>query len=302
METADDVRAHLNRLHESVWQLAAVAVALRPSPGTSAELRHAAEEVVGAAGGGADGVAGIRRLLEQAGGDPAMVASQAAAPILQAGAMLSGAKHWSAQDEAALQAQGLASAQGAELFKQFVVPSLPGLEELLGGPSPVMLDVGVGVAAMAVAWCQALPGLRIVGLDVFERALELAERNVAEAGLGDRIELRHQDVADLGEESVFALAWLPAPFIPPPALDAGLVRIATGLVPGGWIVLGHGRFGEDPLSGALTRFQTVAFGGTPLDDAEARRLLERAGFDHVGTLPTPPGAPALTVGRRPRAH
>jgi hypothetical protein len=308
MESAEDVRAHLNRLHEAVWQLAAVAVALRGAPDTSAELRHAAEEVVGAAVGGFDEAAGgdpanrIQDLLERAGDDPSKVASQAAAPILQAGALLSGARHWSAQDDEALLAQGRASAQGAELFKQFAVPSMPGLEQLLTGPSPVMLDVGVGVAAMAVAWCQAWPGLRIVGLDVFDRALALAEHTVTDAGLGDRIELRHLDVADLDEEGAFSLAWLPAPFIPPPAMEAGLARIAAALAPGGWVVVGHGRFGEDALSSALTRFQTVAFGGTPLDDDEAEEFLEHAGFVDVGTLPTPPGAPALTVGRRPPAH
>jgi hypothetical protein len=215
--------------------------------------------------------------------------------------MLSGAKHWSAQDDEALQAQGRASAQGAELFKQFLIPNVPGLEALLTGPSPVMLDVGVGVAAMAVAWCQAWPGLQIVGLDVFDRALELAEHNVADAGLTDRIELRHQDIADLEDENAFCLAWLPAPFIPPPAMQAGLVRIAAALAPGGWIMLGHGRFSENPLSSTVTRFQTVAFGGTPLDDGEAQSLLKRVGFDQVGTLATPPGAPAITIGRRPVA-
>jgi hypothetical protein len=36
-----------------------------------------------------------------------------------------------------------------------------------------------------------------------------------------------------------------------------------------------------------------------LDDAPAAELLSGAGFDEVRNLPTPPGAPALTAGRRP---
>jgi hypothetical protein len=176
---------------------------------------------------------------------------------------------------------------------------MPGMAALLAGPSPVMLDVGVGVAGMAVAWCQAWPRLRIVGLDVFDHALELAGRNVAGSGMAGRIELRHQDVADLDDQEAFCLAWLPAPFIPAPAMHAGLARIAAALVPGGWLLVGHGRFNGNPLSGALTRFQTVAFGGTPLDDSQAQNLLNQTGFDLVSTLPTPPGVPAITIGRRP---
>lgn len=63
--------------------------------------------------------------------------------------------------------------------------------------------------------------------------------------------------------------------------------------------MGHGKLDEDPAANAITRFQTAAFGGTALDAAEAQRLLVDAGFDAVATLPTPPGAPGLTVGRRP---
>lgn len=305
METPEEVGAHLNQLYEAVWQLAAIACALRASPEASSDLQRAVEEVLVKGGvavdvdGATQVVDGLRQLIDLGGGDPAKLASQAAAPILQAGALLSGAHQWTAQDDEALLAQGRASAQGAQMFREFAVPMMPGMDGLLAGPSPVMLDVGVGVAAAAVAWCQAWPSLRIVGLDVFDHALQLAERNVADAGMAERIELRHQNVAHLGDHDAFCLAWLPAPFIAPPALHAGLARIAEALVPGGWIVVGHGRFSESPLSSALTRFQTVAFGGTPLDDTEAHNLLNQSGFDLVSTLPTPPGAPAITIGRRP---
>jgi hypothetical protein len=242
---------------------------------------------------------GLQRLVELTGGDATTLASQAAAPILQVAALLSGARDWTSQDDEALFAQGRASAQGAAPFKMFAVPAMEGLQDLLAGATPLMLDVGVGVAAMAVAWCDAFPGLRIVGLDVFQRALELAQQTIDDAGMSDRIQLRHQDVADLDDRDAYCLAWLPAPFIPPDAMEVGLLRIAKAVVPGGWVVVGHGRFDADPLSDAITRLQTVAFGGTPLDNAEAQALLQRVGLELVDTLPTPQGAPGLTVGRRP---
>jgi hypothetical protein len=304
METPEEAGAHLNKLHEAVWELTAITLAFR-DPGTAdPDLRDAAGQVVAAAGLGSTAERALRlgpglaQLIELLGGDPTKLASQTAAPILQAAALLSGATDWTHQDDEALLAQGRASAQGAGPFKMFAVPMMEGLGELLAGPSPVMLDVGVGVGAMAVAWCETFPGLHIVGVDVLPRALELASRLVAEADLGDRIELRNQDVIDLDDRDIYCYAWLPAPFIPPNVLKASVPRILAALVPGGWIGLGHGKFGADPLSDAITRLQTVAFGGTPLDNEQAQLLLRQGGFEAVFTLPTPQGAPGITVGRR----
>jgi hypothetical protein len=201
--------------------------------------------------------------------------------------MLTGAAAWASQDDDALLAQGRASAQGVAAFKMFGLPALEGLKALFDGASPQMLDVGVGVAAMAVEYCRTFPTLRVVGLDVLPRALELARRLVDEAGLADRIELRNLDVASLDDDSAYALAWLPAPFVPRRALNAGLPRIVKALVPGGWLMIPHGKF------------QTTVYGGTALDDEEAEALLRGVGLEQVVTFPTPEGAPAITVGRRP---
>jgi hypothetical protein len=305
METTQEAGAHLNKLHEAVWQLAAITLALRDPASTGPDLRYAAGQVVAAAGlGSTDERAlrlgpGLAQLIDLQGGDQTKLASQTAAPILQAAALLSGATDWTHQNDEALLAQGRASAQLAGPFKMFLVPMMEGLGELLAAPSPVMLDVGVGVGAMAIALCQTFPGLHIVGVDVLPRALVLASRLVAEADLADRIELRTQDVVDLDDRDTYCFAWLPAPFIFRNTLEASVPRIFAALVPGGWIGLGHGKFGADPLSDAITRLQTVAFGGTPLDNDQAQLLLGRAGFESVVSFPTPQGPPGITVGRRP---
>jgi hypothetical protein len=302
MQTAHDVQTHLNTLNESVLELAAMVCALRDVTTTDPGLRRAAGNVLVEAGLATmsdDGIDLSPGLVEIMAGDATGLAAQASAGILQSAALLSGATAWTTQDDDALRAQGLASAQGAQMFKMFAVPMMEGLGDLLAGPSPMMLDVGVGVAAMAVAWCRTFPQLRVVGLDVFPRALELAHRTVREAGVADRIELRHQDVSEIDDHEQFCLGWLPAPFVPRTAIAAGLRRVVAALVPGGWIVLGHGKFGDRRLSGALTRFQTVAFGGTPLDADEAQDLLRGVGLELVSTLPTPDGAPGISVGRRP---
>jgi hypothetical protein len=109
---------------------------------------------------------------------------------------------------------------------------------------------------------------------------------------------REQDVSTLDEDATYALAWLPAPFLPETALRAGMQRVARALLAGGWVMVGHGKFTDEPIENALNRFKTVAYGGTALDDAQAQTLLRDAGLTEVATMPTPPDAPAVTVGRK----
>ena len=161
-----------------------------------------------------------------------------------------------------------------------------------------MLDVGTGVAAMAVAYAERYPMLTVVGLDVLPRVLELAAHTVAASAAADRVVLREQNVAELNEADTYALAWLPAPFIPQAALHPGATRVARSLISGGWLILAHGKLSGTALEVALTRFKTAAYGGTPLTDAEAQSLLLEAGLEEVMTVPTPPGAPGITVGRK----
>jgi methylase of polypeptide subunit release factors len=176
---------------------------------------------------------------------------------------------------------------------------MPGLIEALERPGARMLDVGTGVGGLAVAAAEALPQLTVVGIDVLPRVLALAERVRAASTAADRVELRQQDVTALHEQDAYDLAWVPAPFIPEPALRPGLSAVARALRPGGWLMLGHGKYAGDPVDDALNRFKTVAYGGTALDDAGAQQSLVDAGLSSVTTVPTPFGSPAITVGRKP---
>lgn len=271
----------LHELDRATWSLAAIVAALRDGEPTAWAVIEMLEPITSLTGEEAE-----------------QVAAAAAAPLLQAARFVTGASAWSEQDDEALLAQGRASAGAGAFIPERVLPQLPDSERLLTRPVR-LLDVGVGVAAMAVALCQHLPQLSIVGLDVLDRPLELARHHVEEAGLDERIELRRLDVADLDAADEFDLAWLPAPFIPRAALERGLTRVAAALRPDGWVLLGHGRLGDNDMDAVVTRFKTVAYGGTPLTDGEAEALLASIGLVDVHHLLTPPGAPALAVGRRP---
>lgn len=170
------------------------------------------------------------------------------------------------------------------------------LADRLAAPGARMLDVGTGVAALAVAYAEVFPALHVLGVDVLDRVLVLARQTIASSTVADRVSVRKQDVADLTDPDGFDLAWVPAPFVPEPALRRGMARLAAVLRPGGWVTMAHGKYGVDPVSDAVTRFQTVAYGGTALDDSAARQLLADHGLTRVATVPTPHGAPAITIG------
>ncbi len=63
-----------------------------------------------------------------------------------------------------------------------------------------MLDLGTGPAQIPVLVCERIEDARVVGIDLARHMLRLAEEQVARAGLGERIELRHMDAKQLAFE------------------------------------------------------------------------------------------------------
>jgi hypothetical protein len=285
-ENLQRIRQLLDSGTDAAWSITAISVVF--NPGSPDDLVRAAGEVVTAVGIDAS------QELDRRG-----IAAEAAAALLQTAALVGGGVAWWAdQPDEALIAQGRSSAQAAAMLKTFGVPMMSGLGDALSRPGARMLDVGTGVAALAVAWAELFPALTVVGLDVMPRVLALAAQTVAASTVADRVVLREQDIGTLDDEGLYALAWLPAPFVPDPALRAGVVRISRALAAGGWAMVAHSKFAGDPLEDALSRFKTVAYGGTALNDDQAQTLLREAGLGDVMTLPTPRGAPGITVGRK----
>ncbi len=138
---------------------------------------------------------------------------------------------WTYTNVELLESLGQNSAVFAEIVRDVLAPQLEGLADALARPDAAFLDVGVGVAALSIAMCRVIPGLRAVGIDPWEVALELARRNVAAAGLDDRIELRRQAVEELPDESAFELAFLAGPFLGSAVIDVGLSARARRAAP-----------------------------------------------------------------------
>jgi len=267
--------------------LGAAALVMRPPDWAPArpEVLDAAREVLVAAG------------LDPTGAPPAQ---QLAGPLAQMAAITGPDEFaWLEQPDAVLLAQGRSSGQGVRLTAAHVLAHLAGLTERLGRPGAAILDVGTGVAALAAALAEQFPAATVTGLDVSARVLALARTELAGNPVRDRVRLRRQDITTLDERDTFDLAWIPAPFIAPDKLTAGVVAAAAALRPGGWLLLGHRELTADqPLDTAVARLVIAAWGGTAPTTDEAQELLAHVGLTDVTTIATPPGAPAMTAGRR----
>jgi predicted O-methyltransferase YrrM len=292
---APNLQATIQAWDEAAWSLAALALAARGDG--PPELTAAARELLAATGLTA---APGGPLTEPGTPVPQQIASQAAAALHQASALASGrGYHWGAQSDEALLAHGHAGAQAGVPMARSMLPMMGDLADRMAAPGARMLDVGTGVAAAAVGFAQLFPQLHVLGIDILDRALDLARHAIAASDVADRVTVRKQGVADFADDAGFDVAWLPAPFIAQPALRSGLPRVAAALRPGGWLIVGHGKFGGSPVQDALTRLKTIVYGGTPLDEAAACHLLRDAGLTSVRPVPTPAGAPAIAIGQKP---
>jgi SAM-dependent methyltransferase len=202
---------------------------------------------------------------------------------------------WIYEDAVILQSQGDASrliVRGIEALAS----QRPELKEALSRPG-AFLDIGTGVGRLAIETASSFPALMVVGVDIWEPALELAHRNLANSPVAKRVELRLQAVEELEDEARFTVAWFPGPFIGPDVAARALVRVLRALLPGGWLVFGLQAQASTLLGEALAKLRIVRSGGHPWTRIEVNKQLSAVGFDRLEEFsPTP--AILFVVGRR----
>lgn len=198
---------------------------------------------------------------------------------------------WDHTDVGLLQSIGRLSGAiaGAMAIASSTEPQLDDAMHRAGG---VFLDIGTGTGWLAIAIARTFPNLRIVGIDLFEPALDLARRNVRDEGLEDRIELRLQDATELDDVAAYDAIWVALPFMPPTSVPAVLDAARRALRPGGVVVPGTFNLAPDPLDQMLIDLRTLRSGGHPWRPGELCDLLRSTGYEQAHHLERTWPAPA----------
>ena len=292
-EAAPTARARVADLVAATETLAALAAALADRAG-QAELPA---DLAGAVTSVASTVADLDGLTPEEAAQIGAVAramlTQAAAFAVDPGGVPA---TWSVTDPVLLTSLGQASAAFAPLIRDQLAPQLDGLADALARDATI-LDVGVGVGALAIAFARALPTASVVGIDIWEPSLELSRTNVAAAGLTARVEVRDQDVTTLPDTDRYDLIWFSGPFIPKGVLGDALERCRHALKDGGWLIFGT-YSGVDQRQRALADLRTVRSGGAPLGDDETLGLLAAAGLRDSRVVEVSIGMPARLIAAR----
>jgi SAM-dependent methyltransferase len=186
---------------------------------------------------------------------------------------------WAFPDPALLQAQGDISRAFPRHFAT-LAKQRPDFAAAFDGGH--FLDIGVGVASLALEAAAQFPRLQVTGLDIWEPSLALARANVAASPHADRVSVRVQDVTTLDETEAFTAIWFPILFFPRPVVEAALPRLAAALRPGGWLIIPRTPPAPDALGAALGGLQMLRQGGSPWTDEALRGCVMRSGFAEVG--------------------
>jgi release factor glutamine methyltransferase len=90
---------------------------------------------------------------------------------------------------------------------------------LEGADDPVVLDVGTGTGAIALAIADERPDATVTAIDVSEDALALASENAERAGLADRVSFARHDVTEGLPGGPYDLVVSNPPYVEPNDLD-----------------------------------------------------------------------------------
>ncbi|MFG6503710.1 SAM-dependent methyltransferase [Microbacterium sp. P05] len=203
---------------------------------------------------------------------------------------------WSDLSDEAMRAQGEASALMARVIISRVAPAYG---VLLPDGEARVLDVGTGVGAIATALAEAVPGVTVTGIDIDARPLAIAEARLGElGGVGGRVRLRHQDVLELEEVSVYDLAWLPVPFIPDAIIDQAITKVITALRPGGLLVLGTIPGAQEKTQRTANAWLAAVAGGSTLTTDDVIDRVSQRGFLRLQRFESVPGGPILVAAIR----
>lgn len=191
--------------------------------------------------------------------------------------------NWEVVDAATMQSMGRSSKSVFSRI-QSIAETDQKMQETFEG---TFLDVGTGVAGIALEAARCCPHIKVEGIDIWEPALELAQRNVADSPYADRVTVRRLDVAALHENDRYSLAWLPTMFLKRQTVEVALDRIARASVSNAYLVAGIYTRPEEDFLALMADLRTLRSGGEISDPAEIKAMMEARGYVDVGISVAP---------------
>lgn len=188
----------------------------------------------------------------------------------------------------------------AVVITEHVLPQAPEtLARLEAGGT--ILEIGPGGGYAMAHFARRFPRSRIVGIEFDAPSVALARRTLEEAGLGDRVEIRHGDANELGEEDAYDLVAMNIVLHEtggPAEYRNVLARTRRALKPGGTVLVSELPYPDSPtayranpvyqmLAGVQIHEAQVGCGA--ITQNELRDLLNEAGFTNrrVAEQPIP---------------
>jgi SAM-dependent methyltransferase len=187
------------------------------------------------------------------------------------------------------------------------LPADPELHARLQADPPARVaDIGVGGGWSSIAIARGYPKVTVDGFDLDPASVEIAKRNVADAGLSDRVRIQARDAADPGLTGQYdvALAFSCIHDMSDPVAALRSMRRLTG--DDGLVLVGGETNCSDDFLGAGTNYrverqgygasilhclpvamseQPSAAAGTVMRPAMLREFAQAAGFRDIRKLP-----------------
>ena len=175
----------------------------------------------------------------------------------------------------AIFSRGASTLEEAQVAKNELVCTKLGLES-----GQRVLDVGCGWGSFAIHAARE-HDVKVVGITLSEPQATLARARVADAGMGDKVDIRVQDYRELAGERFDAVASIGmVEHVGDEQIDVYARALAAALAPGGRL-LNHGIARlrhSDPAAGPFSE-RYVFPDAEPLHLSRIQLALERAGFE-----------------------